>query len=782
MHARSGSTMRSLPVRTGALLLLGWLVLSPAVARAAIFTVGGDAACTHRSIQAALNAAQSAQVPSVVRIARNAAYTQQALLASPTANLELAGGYASCTQSAADHVRTRLDGAGGVPASVLRIVAPAGVAVIVRRLIIQRGDPAGDNAGGGIFFGGSGTLEVHDVDFVSNVAGNGGAIYAGGAAPGARLVIGANVLISGNTARYSGGGVFVDGLDMTMTEPGSLITNNSALGTATTGYGGGVFVRSLAGRSARVRIGSAGIGMLGAVANNRARCGGGVAIREAAEGSGARASLLLYRTNASRPAAITYNRATEAGGGVFVQGGAGGGVESELWNAEITDNQAPSGAAVYLTYTAPGFGDPVGASGGILKINTQRPSGAVACAPGVPCGTIAGNVAALSDGQATDGAIIQLQAQTRATIGTSLAGVVLEGNQGGRLLDVQPQAHGAQVVNALIVDNALSVHLLRAQGGTVAITDSTIAGNAIGSRDVLAVNANLELRRGILWQPGMRSLSRSGGLLSVSDMIVSEAATLGGAPLAIVADPRFVDAAHGDYRVHAASPAVDYAPPIPGDDRDVSGSPRDQDLPLRPNAEGPRDVGAFERLSIDPLVGNAAFVADLRLWEGVHPGTVAFDGTQSVGAGSGSAGVSGAPINGLRLVGARQCVHLPGPGRYRLNGYGMTQFATTLHRDSVVLNWALRRDGTEQCDIGPIDASGDHLLTRGNAWFRPAEPAVIELPAEAWTPNSSLTVSLVMIDAGIAFPAQVQGWFDEITLEAQSLDNGVAADGFGDAQ
>jgi len=133
----------------------------------------------------------------------------------------------------------------------------------------------------------------------------------------------------------------------------------------------------------------------------------------------------------------------------------------------------------------------------------------------------------------------------------------------------------------------------------------------------------------------------------------------------------------------------------------------------------------------------------------------------------------------LRLEGLRQCVHLPSPGIYQLTGFGQTTFAPAVQRDSVILMWQLRLDGNEQCDVGPVDASGDLLLTRLNNWAAPPLPAVIPVAPGAWTSNSSITVTLVMVDAGLSVPAVVQGWFDGISLTVTLFDQDeLFADGF----
>lgn len=726
------------------------LLFAAPPAHAAIFTVGSDDTCTHHSIQEALDAVHSAKVPSEVRIAYTTDWTEQALIARPEARLVLTGGYPNCRMNEPGSNWAALNGAGSAQAPVLRIVAPAGVEVLIDRLRIIGGD-AGSANGGGIQFHGGGTLALRDMRLSGNTGANGGAIYARGDQPGARLVIGRNVQIFANSAWLSGGGVFIEDMAFTMLEPGSIISNNSAFGGDDNGYGGGLFIR---GRNAVARIGSAGIDPLGAIAGNRARCGGGVAVFHGAD-------LQLYKTSGSR-AAIRHNRAAVAGGAVFVQGGPGNDrATAHLWNAELTGNRAPAGAAVYVTHNS---GQAIG---GALLVNVAKPQDATDCSLDAPCGTISDNVAVDQNDVPTQGAIIHLHQGALGVIGSELAGVRLGGNRGGRLIDALPNADGLAVRNALIVDNHLDVHLLRARQTDVSILDSTIAGNAVGTRDVLAINANLAFRRSILWQPRMTSLSRSGGTLSVSDIITSEAATLGGAPLAIEADPRFADPARGDYRPRAASPAVDYALATPENDRDIASRLRDVDIAIRPNAEGPRDVGAFELPGVDNLLYNGSFDTDLNLWW-VPLGVATWDGTQGADAylepRPGSIRVSGSTGIGTRLVGARQCIHLPGPGRYLLDGHGRSGSGFGVQADAVVLNWELRRDGGENCIAGLPDASGDLFITRANTWTHAAAPAEIFVPASMWTTNTSVMVSLVMVDSGIGWPRQVDGWFDAIFL------------------
>ena len=60
-------------------------------------------------------------------------------------------------------------------------------------------------------------------------------------------------------------------------------------------------------------------------------------------------------------------------------------------------------------------------------------------------------------------------------------------------------------------------------------------------------------------------------------------------------DPAFVNVATGDYRLMPTSLAIDVAPTVGGDDRDLDGRPHDLDITSVPNLDGVRDLGAYER-------------------------------------------------------------------------------------------------------------------------------------------------------------------------------------------
>jgi hypothetical protein len=324
-------------------------------------------------------------------------------------------------------------------------------------------------------------------------------------------------------------------------------------------------------------------------------------------------------------------------------------------------------------------------------------------------------------------------------------------------------------------------------GGDVDVFDSTFAGNAIDAPNLITADRSaVSIDRSILWQPGHFTLNTLGGSTGTPHafrVIASEVASLGDGPdIGIEADPRFVDPARGDYRLRAASPAIDFAPPIVGDDRDALGLPRDQRIGAVPRADPSesRDIGAFERQGLQPLVLNGDFAGGTNLWfvPVGHTGNYGVANAPGSPAGSGSAQVTGSNGDG-HLYGYAQCIHLPGPGVYALNASTLTSPVAEVSNPTALL-WDLRADGGEGCLDGATAQSGAHLLSShaaGGEWVRPATPSYISVPASMWTRNTSLT--LVMAVHANASNDDYNGYFDRVTLEwSASGGDVIFADGF----
>ncbi len=757
-------------------------------AQAAIYRVGPDAGCTHATIQAAVNAAQSNPGTDTILISSNVVWTQQDVLIDTDQSLNLVGGYLGCSDFTSGSYTT-LDGAGGSANPVLRIRGTAGTLIQLSFLIIRNGDPSIINgAGGGINYDGSGILRISDSAVINNTANKGGGIYANGQVDSALLVIGANVGINGNTAVGDGGGVFVNGMTVEMAEADSIIAFNHALGDGTAkGYGGGLAVRSTGSREGLALVSSPGLGTLGAIYGNDAKWGGGIAVSAGADAD-ADATLNLFTRDASRPAAIRGNLASEGGGAIFVwpnQNAFGTAfATARVLRAEITDNAAPEGAVAYLDDSS---SVDLSLGGFMSFIDPSRdspPAGALPCPEGVPCSRVSGNVAETANGVATDGALFYLDPEAALSV---FHGTLFSGNRSGRFVDSRSDAYEF-LRSVAILGNEFSREMFRLFSGTngsLDIIDGTIAGNSLASTDPVIQTSNrgeVQLLRSIIWQPGHAVLNSGGGTPTVEYVIANEVGSIGGGPNAVIADPRFIDPERGDYRLLASSPAIDRAPPIVGDDRDALGLPRDRGLPVIPNPQPSRvrDIGAYERQSLLPLILNGDFAGDTHFWflPVGHAGNFQVNNAPGSAPDTGSAQVAGTS-NAGRLLGYAQCLRIPGPGLYALNGSARTE-GDPLLANPTALIWELRADGGDGCIDGAISAGGTHDLNPAattDQWYRPANPALIDVPASIWNFRTSLTVIMAVYPN--ASNNSYNGLFDGIGLDiASTIDDRIFADGF----
>ena len=571
---------------------LGCCAVAAGDALAAIFTVGSGAGCSHGTIQSALNAAAAAPGADTVRLTRSLTYEPEANTINDSQNLNLVGGFATCTQTVSDNIKTVVSGAGGAAATVLKVFAGTGVVVKLRHLNITLGDPGGDVAGGGIYFQGDGVLEIIESSITNNTAGSGGGIHAFATGSNAELVISESTLITGNTARNNGGGVSIAGpLEMTMTAPSSLIAFNKALGQAAgTGYGGGLQVSG----PAIAYIGTSGFGGLGAIYSNSAIDGGGISIISGTS-DGADALVHLYTTVPTQPIGLIGNYASDTGGAVYLQGYSGllSSAVGRLCASDfrIDGNAARDGSAIYMN------SDFISSAylNALNEPSCTRP-GAVRCSSGTPCNTISGNDAVTTNGQPSDGATLRL-------LGSMLFAYRFEmrGNRAGDAIRGTDDTDDCAVVHiedCLLANNEVSRQLIRNESSCNTRTiDCTLAGNTIGSTDVLHTEGYTVLSNSIIDQPGHLTLAYSGSAtdLVVNNILASDISTLPSDPGIISGDPSFVDPANGNYRLRRYSLATDFAPPVAGDDRDLDNHPRDQDLGSVPNLFGVRDLGAYER-------------------------------------------------------------------------------------------------------------------------------------------------------------------------------------------
>ena len=780
------------------IVALALVLPSFATAQSLTYLVGGDAVCDFTTIQAAINAAAAHPGPDFIHVAMNATYTAQA----PTIgsqDLEIDGGFATCSSATATN-RTTISGTGNGNHSVFRITGSGGR--VLRHLVISGGDAPFDGNGGGINYTGSGEVNLGDVIVSGNYAGYGGGINAGSSGGPALLTLEANVVVINNTAQFSGGGIRIDGDSrLVMLADGIAVTGNEAIGIDPAnnqpkfGNGGGVEVVG----PASADIGSPGAGNSGVIYANTARNGGGIAIAAPDTSFDSIARVRLFSTDATRPVRVHDNRATQAGGGVYVLPNQGLDNTSHAvlcaFDFRIEDNRAPQGSGIYADTSSDALGETLGGEVG-MNLPNDDPQydffcaggpalptlGAVACAQGTPCNTISSNVAEDENGNPTAGAAILIETEGTLTAHR----VMIANNVGSQALRlIAGGSFGIDVAllfDCLIADNAVTGELIRMEGvatGVISLglDNCTLANNTIGAANVLSASSSFALKRSVLWQPGKQSLQQSGGSRDVSDVVTSEKFSLDGGSVdsVIQADPRFIDPAHADYHLQAASPAVDFAAPIVGDQRDLDNLPRDQDLVV-PDRFGDRDLGAYERQTLLPLVLNKDFDTDLRLWSVVIPGSATWNSANAPGSSGGSVLVSVSPPVVGDVVGLSQCVHIPAPGDYQLTGSGYGGgFGVT--RDNARLHWKYRvNPGGETCS-GSTAAEGDLGLPGSSTWGTPLVPALISVAQNEWTRNSSVEVTLVVHENGLSVVGATVGHFDNIRLEP-ALDDVIFADGF----
>jgi len=529
---------------------------------------------------------------------------------------------------------------------------------------------------------------------------------------------------------------------------------------AESGYGGGLEIIA----PAQAVIGASGAED-GLIAHNNAQYGGGISI------NGYRSyqtAVHLFAANPAAPPRIVHNRAVHGGGGVYLESNFGGPSASIprlcARSVAIDQNKAANGAAIYADKGGRVYLGPVpeqDSSVCALPDNLADLPVTTPCTAGEFCTTIDANATVAANGTAIEESIVLVQN------GGDFSAIrfVMRGNGGGEGLrffeETQPRLEDCLIAGNTFTRAVARVH----DDENLALDFCTIAGNWLTAPAVLAVSGDLTLKRSIVWQEGHATLE--GDLASAEYVLSNDPASLDNAPTVVSDDPRFVDPASNDYRLQAASRAVDFAPDAGAPAWDLDGNARIVDLGLVPDALGPADLGAYERQSVLPLVRNADFDRDISAWTSIVPGIAAWNAASAVGGnGSGSVLVatSAALAPGHDLVGPSQCIRLPAPGTYRITGHAMTPGAPT-HRDSPRLHWRYRRAGLP-CD-GPRDFAGELNIPARNAWATPNAPGYADVaitPAQ-WTSDATLEVFLVVkASANSAAMSATSAYFDGVTV------------------
>lgn len=569
------------------------LTLWAADLSAAILTVGissPGAACTHGSLQAAIDTAAVTTGPDEIRIQQLAGgYLNQAVVVD-NQSLSITGGFAVCDSATfpiAPVGRTILSGAGGPAAPVLWIKSTAGLPVNVQldRLELVGGDYTNDS-GGGLRVEALGQVTLSHSRIANNAAfdGAGIAVLELTSAAGVSLLIGDDVQVEDNQASGMGGGIIVRGGFLRMGGTNTVVRRNAA------SRGGGVATWIGFNTTGVTEIVSGGEGADGIISNNTASAvGGGV-------WAGQMGAVRLFTTDAAQPVRIDHNQAKFGGGLASENGGA-----IRAWGIIIDSN---------LSVSANG----TGAGGAAMVIGPSllslqpalfsgAPLGAVACAANNPCNAIIGN-RALLNGQPGFGAVLAISNNdTNALASVSLVATTVANNLGDSLFLGGPLTGGGpasiSINNSRIGPNPDARKLLdtswATQFGCNLCTITGTSSNVPPVGALFSTNGDLLLASSIIWEPGRDLIDTMPSLLLAADLLLHNASDFPAQTDIRVGDPQFVAPTLGDFHLAATSPALDSAPTTDVPELDLDGNPRVVDLVEIPNLGGSVDLGAYER-------------------------------------------------------------------------------------------------------------------------------------------------------------------------------------------
>jgi predicted outer membrane repeat protein len=393
--------------------------------------------------------------------------------------------------------------------------------------------------------------------------------------------------MTSNTATATGGGIRAEGYAyVTIDEPQIWIANNEAQ----SGYGGGI---AAIGGGAHVHIGSPGYKIanyVGVVYGNTAQYGGGIAgvALSGPAGSG-EPEFDIVAADPNHPVRIEQNRASHTGGGIYLgayeDNAGGGGTLAKMDGAQIDGNAAQEGSGIYADTDS----STLYTGGGDVWFYASD------CATGIECNSVSNNRAVDDAGNPTAGSAILIQSYGAL----NAQQLIMRGNQGAHAIRVADSlGEPLGLDGCLLADNTVTGELVTLGNASATIKQCTFAHNTIGGPSVLHSQADLSLTDSIFAQGALTTLSHTGsGNLSIEYVLSGETDSLATGQYFLFADPSFVDPDHGDFHLLPNSLAIDFAPPVAGDDRDLDNLPRDQDMPNVPNLYGDRDLGAYERQS-----------------------------------------------------------------------------------------------------------------------------------------------------------------------------------------
>lgn len=599
---------------SGFLILFALLNASPVLA--ATFTVGSGAGCTHATIQAAIDAANSVSNPGADEIRLSGGpYANQSLSMHVAANrgaISLIGGYATCTSpTPANGARTIISGPGPLPGNpVLRISNTADATL--RNLEIINGDGSGlvvetDNSGNAVSL-----VTLIDTHVTDNRGPEGGGINlanynASSPQSRLRLVLLVSSQVYENTGLVRGGGIACRNATLEVRDTSEIRLNaGGSSGFAGNHDGGGIFIDNC-----HVELSNASAEALFRNFTYPPGRGGGFFA------TGPQTTVDIYSQVQGTNVYIIENRASN-GGGIAIANGA----QVRMYGSSgLHQNQADeSGAAIWM---APG--ETSGVDTRLLmqsEPDANAPEDAVGCFAGGTCMLILDNLSRNTDNSSSPGAILNIAMGNAGSAHAEFRGVRMSLNDGYNLFAQEPSDSRVRIEGSLIDGNTVrggfGAFTAASVDNALVLTASTLANNAfvVAGTPVFGTPVTCDpnndeigthLRRSIIWQPGhglLFTLFDPPQANCFTDLIANDFGWLGTAADRVMADPAFENAAAFNFQLSSASPALDFALPDIAEVT-VDGGPRVIDDPAVPNVFGAQDLGAYER-TYSPIVSASA--------------------------------------------------------------------------------------------------------------------------------------------------------------------------------
>jgi hypothetical protein len=558
------------------LVTSGIACAAPAAFAFNVYTVGIGDGCQFSDIQAAVDAA--AQNPGedyiFIQGTPSMRWGEQHVVITDQ-DVDIVGGFAACTDNEpTPGYQATLQGESGH--SVIEIEGASNV--FIENLELFGASMDASHQGGGIYYGGAGTLTLDGTWVHNNETGYGGGVAMNASAP-STLVLQSST-VSANTATVEGGGIRLDGSSVLYVDSASYIAENAA----PNGSGGGI---KLAAPAAAY--------VSGTVDLNTAQYGGGIAAYSV---DGLPVVVTLYASNAAQPVSIYGNTAAALGGGVYIKPSQSATAVLCAQDFSIDANSATDGAAIDA--------DTNNGTGALVLVNQSCPIAAspfpaVACTTGPFCNEIADNTGTtirIEQG----GAIHANRFAARRNHGVIV--VSIDSSEGTSNGLISSQLHDCLLADNVETADVVDVYPAETEGvpgaNTQLIIDScTIVNNTVNAPlyDSIDVVANFaELTNSIVYDPGAQVIYFDGaaGDLTAQYDVVNNASTLPSGAGITQGVPSFVDVSNQDYHLTRSSLGVDYAPASDAIAIDLDGGPRSVDLVDMPNVYGPMDVGAYE--------------------------------------------------------------------------------------------------------------------------------------------------------------------------------------------